>query len=1750
MKRFKKLTQRTLSFLLAISILATTALSGVVAADQENDMPEVLSVGETDTEFTPVMRFVVTSDVHIRVASANYMSYERLEQLYTTAYAYSEAQTDYNKIDGFFFVGDNTQTGHKQQQEYFFNYLEENTKEGSVSWAVMGNHEFKATGQNYADLEGATAKFLEYSGYDTKNNHIILGGYHVILLSNDLYDTTNHVYFNEESLAWLEQELEIAAADTPDKPIFVMQHEPAYGTMKGSNGGDKGVKAVLDKYPQVIDFSGHTHNTVSDPRSIWQGSFTALNTGSLCYASVPIIGTSYNEGGGKAIDYEGGWATGSIDDSVRNAGMYYIVEVDADSRVRILIYNIFTESLWGEPYILDSIDPADFTYTADRANDAVKPEFAASDALTLDSSYYKNVTLTIPHATCKDVVQSYRAEVYQGGELVQTIYRTSGANYGEAAPAVKLYIKDLEPSTAYTVKVYACSSWGLESDPLTARVITSAVNTTVKADVLDVVFQEDGTAVNKVNGETLSVNGAPTVTYNEEQGRYVASFDGSDDAYSFDGIHNWYDVMSNALTLEAYAYLEETPTESYVNVVSNQQSGGFGFTYKSDGKMYFYCMAGSDAYTCPGAQVQTGKWIHLVGTYDGEAVRLYVDGELVSEEAASGELVYPAHSARFMALGADSAVLKYASFFNGDIATAKVYTEALTAEQVAERYRNVNANESTDDGEVLIGDADSNGVVDTADAELILNYLVGWNTALDTAAADVNGNGAVDTHDATLILLADEEWEEALESSDTARLELTDYATNVAALNVSAGDTLELLVSLPDNPGMSSLHTTLRLPEGWKVTECTDLTLFDGTNGLIAKASPSETEPYSCLWLLPTADDALYANGGLAVLRVTIPDTVATGTYEIKLDASSGTLEEDNWLLNADGGKSNVAVSAATMSIQVTGIPVVSGACPEHTSSNAWMPVGQNYMTANSALTSGHYILTEDIRISEAFTVAAGEEVCIDLNGYDITAPNTNGIRVFFNAGTLTIVDSAEADGVISGGKVVGVDNNNTYDGATNALGGNIYNAGTFNLYGGTVSGGSASSTTIYAKSLGGNIYGEADSVINIYGGAVISGTVTRTAYTTDVTIGGGGNIYSLGAVTISGGTVAEGRATCTYSNTNVKRFIYLYGGNLFMDAGSELKVSGGVITDGTVEGARTNTTGLAPITVGGGNIYANGAAVSISGGTVTNGSAKATVSGCGTESAAFANAKVYGGNIYVSGGTLAVSNGTVSGGKATMDASNTGVTTKDADAILYINGGNIFVSTVAATISGGVISGGCAYLTGDYGAAKGGNIYIASGTTVTMTDGTVTGGESDNNGGNLFVSGTLNMSGGKITLGRAENKSNTGGNLYISGTGSVSLSGTAAVRDGHAYYRGGNIYISNKGELTLSGSAAVTGGNVNSTASASNWGGNIYITGASASVKLYDDAVVSGGLAYPDRGGNIATNSGAKIYMYGGSITDGQVRLGSAGTEAFYLYGGTVSEFITAGSKLIYLYNGTITGCDMQYLSDCACAVDNGDGSYTVWHTGADDGTCVTCAFDYAGVGITMELGKHTFADAVCTICGTEDPCTESHDYDEDPLVCGKCGYVRAELKISKVTLKPGVAGLYFGGDLEWKDTDEQIISWGITVSLENPLPVADDSDQSCLYTQGGISALVTNILSEDNTDTENARNARMPVYARAYVQLVDGRYIYSEPVQVSLHQVVLAAESKWDSLSATQKSALCAMYRSFSAVMGSWQIPNIKEQ
>lgn len=82
-------------------------------------------------------------------------------------------------------------------------------------------------------------------------------------------------------------------ADHPGRPFFYAQHRTIPGTCRfrdhvwGAEDGAGDCRRVLDGCPDGVAFFGHTHSSLADEQSAWQGGFTAINAGGFVNAAVP-----------------------------------------------------------------------------------------------------------------------------------------------------------------------------------------------------------------------------------------------------------------------------------------------------------------------------------------------------------------------------------------------------------------------------------------------------------------------------------------------------------------------------------------------------------------------------------------------------------------------------------------------------------------------------------------------------------------------------------------------------------------------------------------------------------------------------------------------------------------------------------------------------------------------------------------------------------------------------------------------------------------------------------------------------------------------------------------------------------------------------------------------------------------------------------------------------------------------------------------------------------------------------------------------------------------------------------------------------------------------------------------------------------------------------------------------------------------------------------------------------------------------
>lgn len=371
---FKQLLSRILTGLLTLSMGALSILGGVGTAEPE-PVPE---------DFTPVLRFAAASDVHLN-GEPDQPAALRLGPMFDDAYAYAQTQ-EYKGLDAVMLIGDVATSGDDSEYVLFNSIVREHKRPETQLLTVLGNHEFI----KYRDYD-ATIGYEKYKQYVNQDvdTHDVINGFHFIGVS---YDDNGKTFTGK--LDWLKAELDKAVAEDPSKPVFVYEHPHPFGTVYGSvNWGDLDLRRALDKYPQVVDFSGHSHYASSDPRSVWQGTFTAVGTGSMA----AYMGN---------LNY----INGDEDAPGESAG-FWIVEVDKDGRIRMALYDAVNHTFFDNvEYFIP--EPANkkkraYTWQAQKSRDAA-PQFPDGAQVAAVKNENGETVLEFP-----DAVGFYEAENYK-----------------------------------------------------------------------------------------------------------------------------------------------------------------------------------------------------------------------------------------------------------------------------------------------------------------------------------------------------------------------------------------------------------------------------------------------------------------------------------------------------------------------------------------------------------------------------------------------------------------------------------------------------------------------------------------------------------------------------------------------------------------------------------------------------------------------------------------------------------------------------------------------------------------------------------------------------------------------------------------------------------------------------------------------------------------------------------------------------------------------------------------------------------------------------------------------------------------------------------------------------------------------------------------------------------------------------------------------------------------------------------------
>ena len=122
-------------------------------------------------------------------------------------------------------------------------------------------------------------------------------------------------------------------------------------------------------------------------------------------------------------------------------------------------------------------------------------------------------------------------------------------------------------------------------------------------------------------------------------------------ALSFNGNGDWVTVadandldLTTGMTLEAWVY-PTTTNSVWRTVIAKELGGDLAYAMQANssaGRPYALANTGGEQLAQGSAGLAVNTWSHLTATYDGTAVRLYVNGVLSGTKATTGNIVTPA----------------------------------------------------------------------------------------------------------------------------------------------------------------------------------------------------------------------------------------------------------------------------------------------------------------------------------------------------------------------------------------------------------------------------------------------------------------------------------------------------------------------------------------------------------------------------------------------------------------------------------------------------------------------------------------------------------------------------------------------------------------------------------------------------------------------------------------------------------------------------------------------------------------------------------------------------------------------------------------------------------------------------------------------------------------------------------------------------------------------------------------------------
>lgn len=396
----------------------------------------------TPEDFKPSVRIVAFTDSH----NQNHHVADAVD----TAYELFDNDEAYAGVDAFFGLGDFSSVGAEGDYINYVNTLKEHVREETVCINIHGNHEFKDA--NYREY------FIKHFGYEP-DTVTEINGFSFIAFSGERGAT--EWTFTPKSLNWLDKSIADAQKKSGGKAVFVFQHPHPWGTVYGSTVWcDPQLNLVFNKHPGIVDFSGHSHFPMNDPRSIIQTTYTAVGCGAMA-----------------TFELDKNMIPGQHPDGYDPAAEMCIIEADNDGSVRIRGYDLLSDTYFCD-YYTDDVNDSDtfaYNYRNMKAHDSA-PVFKEDTSARAFKNENGEWVISFDEAQAAPgyIVHNYKVTIKDSkGKTVvnDTFINDYFAIDDDETAHFRIGNDTLESGEEYTLKVRAESAYKYHSDTLELKFI-------------------------------------------------------------------------------------------------------------------------------------------------------------------------------------------------------------------------------------------------------------------------------------------------------------------------------------------------------------------------------------------------------------------------------------------------------------------------------------------------------------------------------------------------------------------------------------------------------------------------------------------------------------------------------------------------------------------------------------------------------------------------------------------------------------------------------------------------------------------------------------------------------------------------------------------------------------------------------------------------------------------------------------------------------------------------------------------------------------------------------------------------------------------------------------------------------------------------------------------------------------------------------------------------------------------------------